>query len=288
MSDQAVQALDICIDTASWQGVVDWPRVYANGIRIAFIKAMEGANPHYPSWKPQSEGARRAGLVVIPYLYLRPENPKAVVAAFAQVTDLWPGMAFALDWEGRASQTATAAQAEEIGEELGLIAGRKPIGYWGLPGSTPSAPTERMMEWPRWVPRYPRIGATAWEALPAGIRDAPAFYWFGRSGSAGGLPVFAQYTAWGRVPGVTGDVDRSVAFFPTVDDALTWCLGSADPAPPEPEPDRIDTTIRAMQAALVSGGWYAVNTAGQVDGRFGPKSEAAMSALLDAYDRRPR
>lgn len=226
MSDPAapIIPLDICIDVASWQGTVDWPAVYASGIRIAFVKAMEGVGEHYPTWKPQSEGARLAGLVVIPYLYLRPESPKQVVNAFARVTGLKPGMAFALDWEGRASQTASAEEAEQIGEELAIIAGRKPIGYWGIPGNTPAAPTNRMMGWPRWVPRYPTRGATRFAEVRNAPGESPSLIW---KSDTGRLPEFAQYTAWGRVPGVRGDVDRSVAFFPSEAEALAWCRGDA-------------------------------------------------------------
>ena len=57
-------------------------------------------------------------------------------------------------------------------------------------------------------------------------------------------------------------------------------------ASPEPQPDRIDTTFRGIQTALVTGGWYERNVPAQVDGRWGPQSKAAMAALLDADARR--
>lgn len=224
-----IQPFDIAIDVSDNNGAIDWPAVHAAGIKIAFVKAMEGVGRDYPTWGPQSEGANQAGLIVIPYLFLRPCDPKVAAAHFRQVTGLGPGMAFALDWEGRASQTATPPVAEAIGEELARIAERKPIGYWGLPGSTPAAPTEAMRAWPRWVPRYPVIGTNSWKMLPDRARLHPQLYWPGGR-AQNDLPHFGQYTAWGRVAGIQGVVDRSVAFFPSLADALTWCTGVAPDA----------------------------------------------------------
>jgi lysozyme len=234
--------LDIAIDVSDNNGEIDWPAVFGAGIRIAFVKAMEGVGLHYPTWGPQSEGAAKAGLVVIPYMFLRPVDAKLAVSHFRSVTGLGKGMAFALDWEGRANQSASAQTAEDIGEELAIVANRKPIGYWGIPGSTPSAPTAVMATWPRWVPRYPVSGVNSWDALPPAPQKNPGNYWLtGRIGAP--LPYFGQYSAWGRIRGINGLVDRSVAFFPSIEDALAWC--------------RVDGAATPLDAATPAG----VNTA---------------------------
>lgn len=235
---------DIAIDVSDNNGRIDWPAVFASGVRIAFVKAMEGVGMHYPTWGPQSEGANRAGLIVIPYLFLRPAEAKQVVNNFVRVTGLGSGMAFALDWEGRASQTATPEIAEQIGEELAIVAGRKPIGYWGIPGSTPAAPTARMLLWPRWVPRYPSVYAQKFDDLPERCILNPKLTWHGENGE---LPYFAQYTAAGRVPGIQGKIDRSVAFFPTIEDALVWCGKS--PGKPADAPRPVSATPVAATPA---------------------------------------
>jgi hypothetical protein len=152
------EPLDICIDVSDAQKVIDWPAVAGAGIRIAFVKATEGATFTAKTFERNRTQAAAAGIVVIPYHFLRHDDPQGQIRHFRAVTGLDAGMPFALDLEGRASQTASARDAEMIGEELALVAGRPPIGYWGLPGSTPVAPTRKMLAWPRWIPRYPVVG----------------------------------------------------------------------------------------------------------------------------------
>ncbi len=212
---------DIVIDVSDNQQGIDWSAVYAFGIRIAFVKAMEGAGLHYPSWGPQSEGARKAGIVVIPYLFLRPGDPKLVIQHFLATTALAKGEAFMLDFEGRASQTMTPTGTEAVGDGLSAVAKRLPIGYWGILGSTPAAPTAKMLTWERMVPRYP-VPATSWAMLPPGPRTAPTKWWI-PDGKSGTLPRFAQYTASGKVTGISTSVDRSVVFAESAEAAIAWC-----------------------------------------------------------------
>ena len=192
--------LDCCIDVSDNDSIQSWPRIYAPGIRVAFVKAMQGAGPTYSTWKPQCEGAQAAGIVVIPYLFLtRGPAVSDVIKNFVAEASLAKGKHFALDWEGRASQTCTPADAEAIG--LGIAAQMKsvPIGYWGESGSTPAQPTIKMQAWDRWIPRYPQVPQPASLAVmrPAGLTKVPpgAKWW--------------QYTSAGRVDGITGPVDRS-------------------------------------------------------------------------------
>ncbi len=219
-------ALDICVDVSDNNSDIDWPAVYAAGIRIAFVKVMEYPQHGYPSGPVQIRGASAAGVITIPYWFMRPLlGAPAIDAAakeFAKRAELGPDKRFMLDWEGRASQTCTAAAAEAAGEQLSAITGLPPVGYWGLPGSTPAKPTMKMMGWARLVPRYPQQDAPSWADLSAGIRMHLPRYW---GTPAGTLPAFAQYTAWGRVDGIEGDVDRSVAFFADEAAAIAWARG---------------------------------------------------------------
>lgn len=217
---------DIAIDVSDNNPKIDWHAAHASGIRIAFVKVIEYPGHEYPTGRPQLAGARAAGIVAIPYGFLRPVNPGPYIREFAARAELAPGMAFALDWEGRSSQTASPAIAEAIGLGLAEIAGRPPLGYWGRPGATPAAPTAKMRGWDRWIPRYPIIGINSWAALPEATRNNPEHWW----GDGAALPRFAQYTAQGRVSGVTGLVDRSVAFFASEAAALAWCRGAGPQA----------------------------------------------------------
>ena len=204
---------DIAIDVGDAQPHIDWTAAAASGVALAMIKATEGTSFVSPTFAAQASGAAAVGIRVVPYHFLRPSPAAPQAANFLKATALARGSPFALDWEGRAASTASPETAEQIGELLTAIAGRLPLGYWGIPGSTPSAPTADMLTWDRWVPRYPRLGAKQWMDLPASIRNSVATRWPGA--------LFAQYTRWGAVPGIAGPVDRSV-FFGTADELIAW------------------------------------------------------------------
>lgn len=212
--------LDICIDVSDSQPVISWKAVYAAGIRLAFVKAIEGVALGYSTWVPQSIGAREAGIMVVPYGFLRPTTVPPIVAAnFIKGAGIQHMSPFALDWEGRAATTCTAAQAETIGNQIAVVAGRKPLGYWGMPGSTPSTPTAGMSGWDRWVPRYPQLPQPAKFAdlrpLNA-LKRPPGLFW--------------QYTSSGKVDGIPRLVDRSV-WCGTMDELVAWYATGARPIP---------------------------------------------------------
>lgn len=269
--------LDICVDVSHWQGAIDWPAVFGDDIRIAMIKATEGVGGTDPLFDLNRIRAEEAGLIVIPYHFLRPGDAIGQADHFREVAQLDFGAPYALDWEGRASQTASATEVETIGAALESVTGRLPLGYWGIYGSTPALPTERMQTWPRWVPRYPRAGISSFIEFSAEVRENLMLYWVaGRSGSTNVMPYFAQYTSEGRVAGIDRLVDRSVAFFPTVEAAIDWCRSSATaPAPATTPVDIVFAAVRVLQSALVTAGYDA----GPADGDFGRRSQRAMDAF---------
>jgi hypothetical protein len=235
---------DIVIDVSDNNPRIDWRQAYAAGIRVALCKILENPAHPYPTGPLQLAGAAAAGIIGVPYGFLRPVNPITYAREFKTRCDLRPGMRFMLDWEGRASQTCTPAIAEMIGEELAQTAGVKPIGYWGEPGATPALPTRLMQSWDRMVPRYPHQGARCWTDLPEGVRNRPEAKWIAETR---GLPRLAQYTAWGRVPGIAGDVDRSVVFALTEAAALAWFR--PPPKPPQIAQHAGERPPAATQAA---------------------------------------
>jgi lysozyme len=216
--------LDIVIDVSDAQGTIHWDDVAHAGIRVAMIKATEGATFTAHNWTTNTAGATAAGITVIPYHFMTNADPAAQADHFHTVAGLSPGAAYALDWEPRAVDganiTAGATQVDAMGRGLQALVGRTPLGYWGIPGSTPGAPTAFMMTWDRWVPRY-RDGAVA--QFP-GTHNSP----FGPpGGSPPGLPFrFWQYTAGGVVGGIGGAVDRSVASFDDVNALIAWCTAA--------------------------------------------------------------
>lgn len=211
--------IDCIIDVSDNDPTIDWHRAYAAGTRLAFVKAMQGADPAYRTYVAQSTGARAAGIWVVPYVFLaRGPAPVQVIAAFAAKVKLVRGMPFALDWEGTASQTAPAADVEAIGTGLSVVASRVPVGYWGEPGSTPAVPTRLMDAYDRWVPRYPQVPQPPNFAAmhPASLAKRPpgALFW--------------QYTSAGHVDGIAGPVDRSV-WCGTVAELAAWVATGVRP-----------------------------------------------------------
>jgi|SRR5579872_4836217 len=208
--------LDIVIDVSDAQGTIHWGDVFAAGIKVAMIKATEGASFTARTWAVNSTAARAAGLKVIPYHFMTNADPAAQAAHFQAVASLAAGAAYALDWEpndvGGHDITAQAGQVEAMGTTLAAALGRNPLGYWGITGSTPGTPTATMSAWDRWVPRY-RDGA-----IPSftGAHTSPF-------NPPGGNFLFWQYTAGGVVGGVGGAADRSVAQFNNEADLMAWC-----------------------------------------------------------------
>jgi GH25 family lysozyme M1 (1,4-beta-N-acetylmuramidase) len=214
--------LDVVIDVSDAQHAVDWAKVAAAGVKVAMIKATEGATFKAASWDANRSGAQAAQIRIIPYHFVIDAEPAAQAAHFEAVAGLQPGMPYALDWEPRVLRdgtdiTASAAQVEAVGQMLAAIVGRNPLGYWGLSGNTPEAPTAVMNAWERWVPRY-RIGKIAsFDDMPA-THQSPAV----------GIPfLFWQYTDGGDVDGIDTDVDRSVANFASIEELLAWCAARA-------------------------------------------------------------
>jgi lysozyme len=201
--------LDVVIDVSDAQGNIDWSAVAGAGIRVAMVKATEGATFTASTWHANQRGAERAGIKVIPYHFVRPGSVTDQTANFRAAAGLGRGTAYALDWEG--NRTAGATDVEQMGQILAQIAGRNPLGYWGIPGSTPEPPTVTMQGWDLWVPRY-RAGSIAdFTKMPPELQSpgAPFLFW--------------QYTSGGRVSGINGDVDRSVASFDSIERLIAWC-----------------------------------------------------------------
>lgn len=59
------------IDVSKWQGVIDWPKVAASGVKFAYIRAAYGADYQDPLFDRNWEGARDAGLLRGAYHFCR-------------------------------------------------------------------------------------------------------------------------------------------------------------------------------------------------------------------------
>jgi lysozyme len=209
---------DVVIDVSDAQPNIDWAKVAAAGVGLVMIKASEGATFKAKLFEAHNAGACAAGIRVVPYHLMTDADPGHQAANFEAVCGLVRGMPYAIDWEKRLLRdgtelTASAAQVDAVGQLLTAMTGRRPLGYWGIPGGAPGTPTPLMNSWERWVPRY-RIGKIAgFDDMPDAYRtpEVPFLFW--------------QYTDGGIIDGISGDVDRSVASFPTLDAVAAWHAG---------------------------------------------------------------
>lgn len=220
-----MEPLDICIDVSHYQGAIDWKEARGGGIRIAMIKATQGVKFIDPMFEAHKAGAESVDIAVIPYHFVEQGMSDLQAEFFIKTAQVRDGMAVALDWEFYQNKMgsrigALSQDVEEIGIALTKQTGRLPLGYWGIAGSIPTFPSNAMMLWPRWIARYPRASVKKWSDLPESIRNAPDKWWL--KDGLNCWRVFAQYTRWGEVRGVTGEVDRSVAFFDDADAAVAW------------------------------------------------------------------
>lgn len=251
--------LDIAIDVSHHNGNLNWDAIARAGIRLALIKASQ--NVADPMWTVNAAAARGAGIYVIPYHFVSGAQPYAQAEVFSAVAELGPGTPYALDWEGDGAPDAEVV--ENIGLLLAKLTGRKPLGYWGIRGSTPraKAPTSEMQTWDRWVPRYYSGGAKEFADHSAAHRAA----------GPGERFLLWQYTEHGRLPGMSGNFDRNV-WFGTLDDLAAYMGVAVSPTPQVGEivaASPFDTIKRVQEALGV-----------EADGAFGRRSRAALNALL--------
>ena len=204
--------LDCCMDVSHWNGDIDWTLVDPS-IALVFVKATEGSSFVDPKFADNKAGVLESGRMMVPYHFFDASDVQAQIAHFHQFCT--PGTPFMVDWEGHISRAGSAADVETFGTQLAAGLGDVPIvGYWGLPGDSPAAPTVVMATWTRLIPRWPVIDANSLTDIPVDrLNEIDAPFW--------------QYTDQGRVAGFpTINVDRS-AWNGTLDELRAWYYGAA-------------------------------------------------------------
>ena len=188
-------------DVSRWQhpngAKIDWAAVRAGGSSFAISKATEGGTYTNPYFATDAADIRANGLVAGAYHYARPALPMSTAADQARyfaavIGDVrTPGtLAPILDLEttGGLSTGQLVTWAQIFVETLRSETGRTPIIY-----------TYTSF----WATQMG--GSSAFGRSPLWI----AFYRSTPPPSVGGWPAWTmwQYTASGRLPGITGDVD---------------------------------------------------------------------------------
>ncbi|WP_381792532.1 lysozyme [Streptomyces niveus] len=193
------------IDVSNWQGSINWASVKAAGIDFAYMKATEGTNFKDASFNANYTNSYNAGLIRGAYHFARPNSSNGATQAnyFASNGGGWskdgktlPGV---LDIEGNPSgascyglsTTQMRTWVNDFYNTYKARTGRDVVIYttaswWN---SCTGNWTGMAAKSPLWVAHW---GTTS-PNIPAGFPT-----W-----------TIWQYTATGRVSGVSGDVDRN-------------------------------------------------------------------------------
>ncbi len=191
--DYAVQGIDV----ASYQGYPSWPRVRDTGLSFAFTKATEGTTYTNPYFATNWGRMKAARLVRGAYHYGRPGTDPVAQANFFvdTVRPVAGDLQLVLDIETADGKSPAQVRAWVVAflNRVQARTGRPGIIYTGFYFWRDSAGNSTNLNCPLWLAAYRDSPTSPTNLVPAA--------WSAWS--------FWQYTSSGRVPGVSGDVDRN-------------------------------------------------------------------------------
>jgi GH25 family lysozyme M1 (1,4-beta-N-acetylmuramidase) len=244
------------IDISRWQHPngqsIHWGEVRNSGVDFVIIKATESTNYTNPSYAADTADARRVGLMVGAYDFARPARPvrTSAIAEARHFIDVIGDThdvgvlppALDLEQNGGLSDSELIAWTRTWLDTVMALTGRTPIIYtyknfW----SSSMASTSQFGAYPLWLAYYnPSLG-----------------------GLVGNWPNWTmwQYSAGGRVPGISGKVDMnhfngSMADLAALaNGAAASAFGPSSPFPPvELSPTAGDTTASLSWMPSYNGG----------------------------------
>jgi lysozyme len=204
------------IDISRWQRDIDWARVKGAGTRFAFIKATEGGDHLDENFRENWDGAKAAGVPRGAYHFVfwcRPakDQIKWFIRNVPKDPDALPPV-LDVEWNNhsrcpRAPAGLARQKMREMLKAFEAHYGKKPIIYTDINFH------EDVLEGTTEFDNYPFwIRSTA--ARPEKrYQNRPWEFW--------------QFTTTGRVPGITGDVDRN-AFYGSEKLFTDWMAGRYD------------------------------------------------------------
>jgi lysozyme len=203
------------IDVSRWQDEIDWEKVRDAGTRFAFIKATEGGDYLDPNFRRNWEGAKKAGVPRGAYHFVwwcRPAKDQVrwFKRHIPRDSDALPPV-LDVEWQNGSQCTRKVSREDALAKIRTMLAalqahtGKKPIIYTDINFHEDILEGE-FNDYPYWLrstaaPLKHRYARTKWE--------------------------FWQFTTTGRVPGITGDVDRN-AFFGSESEFAAWRQGRYD------------------------------------------------------------
>lgn len=186
------------IDVSYWQGDVNWQKVDDAGVRFAYIKATEGGDRVDPKFHENWSGAKKAGLVRGAYhvmYWCRPAREQAAwfVKHVPGDRDALPPV-LDVEWNAysktcphRISRKDAIAKIMVMLEAMEAHTGKRPIIYTD----------------PKFHQDVLEGEFTSYQFWLRSVAAKPEAKYGARDWS------FWQFTTTGRVPGVSGPVDRN-------------------------------------------------------------------------------
>jgi len=203
------------IDVSRWQGEIDWEQVKGAGTRFAFIKATEGGDHLDPNFRRNWAEARKQGIARGAYHFVwwcRPAKDQIrwFRKHIPRDADALPPV-LDVEWQNESQCTRKISREQALAKIREMLAalhahtGKKPIIYTDI-NFHEDILEGAFNDHPYWLrstaaPLRHRYNRDRWE--------------------------FWQFTTTGRVPGITGDVDRN-AFFGTEREFEAWRSGRFD------------------------------------------------------------
>ncbi|RJQ43884.1 MAG: hypothetical protein C4545_02490 [Anaerolineaceae bacterium] len=197
------------IDVSHWQGVIDWPKVKAAGVKFAFLKASEFPDKKITMYVDDKfeinrKGAEDNGIYWGAYHFFRTHvDPIIQAESFCKLVGNVTSLPLVLDLEVAGCKgSKLVRKVKSFVETVTSLSGRKPIIYTSGGFWRPYMTYEKLtdvdwaVDYPLWMARY----TSQW---PGTI-----YPWGGWD--------FWQYSDKGRIPGIKASVD------------LNWFVGSLD------------------------------------------------------------
>jgi lysozyme len=204
------------IDVSKWQLDIDWKKVRAAGTRFAFIKATEGGDHLDENFRDNWRAAKDADIPRGAYHFVfwcRPARDQIrwFIRNVPKEPDALPPV-LDVEWNNhsrcpRATPEKARAKMREMLKAFHAHYGKKPIIYTDINFHEDVLEgTKEFDDYPFWI----RSTAARPEAR---YQNRPWEFW--------------QFTTTGRVPGISGDVDRN-AFFGSEKQFRDWLEGRYD------------------------------------------------------------
>jgi lysozyme len=183
------------IDVSHHQGLIDWNKAKAGGVKYAFIRVSDGTTTRDRQFTRNWTNAKAAGVIRGAYQFFRPSQNVATQAqmmidAIGGTTDGDLPPVIDVEVDGGLAPATVASRVKQWVDKVAAATGRTPIVYtakYFWRDEVGNAAT--FANNPLWVANYttrcPDI-PTAWKGWQ-----------------------FWQTSATGRVPGISGDVDMN-------------------------------------------------------------------------------